>query len=180
MAEFSDIIRSRRSIRNYEDKAIPDDILNKILDTAKWTPSWANTQCWEIVVVKEPGLKTRLQGAMEKTNPAWKSLAAAPVVLGVCGKLESAGYYKGSVTTKFGDWFLFDLGLVTQTLCLAAQDEGLGTVITGLFDHDKAKEVLKVPAGFELVSLIPMGYAAKTPSIPKRREPEEFVHKETF
>ncbi|MFH0726124.1 MAG: nitroreductase family protein [Pseudomonadota bacterium] len=180
MTEFNEIVRARRSIRNYEERMVPDEILYKILDTVKWTPSWANTQCWEIIVVKDAGIKIRLQGAMEKTNPAWKSLAAAPVVLAVCGKLESAGYYKGSVTTKFGDWFLFDLGLASQTLCLAAQNEGLGTVITGLFDHDKAKEVLKVPAGYELVSLIPMGYPAKTPSVPKRRDTEEFVHKETF
>jgi len=180
MAEFNEIVRARRSIRNYEDRVIPDEILNKILDTVKWTPSWANTQCWEIIVVKDAGLKIGLQGAMEKTNPAWKSLGGAPVVLAVCGKLGGAGYYKGSVSTKFGDWFLFDLGLMAQTLCLAAQDEGLGTVITGLFDQDKAKEVLKVPAGYELVSLIPIGYPARTPSAPKRREPEEFVHQEPF
>lgn len=180
MADFDRIIQSRRSIRNFEDKAIPDELLNKILNTVKWTPSWANTQCWEIVVVKDSGLKTQLQEAMEKTNPAWKSLAGAPVVLGLCGKLESAGYYKGRVTTKFGDWILFDLGLAAQTLCLAAENEGLGTVITGLFNHDKAGEVLTVPAGYELVSLIPIGYPAKTPSAPKRREPEEYIHKETF
>jgi nitroreductase len=180
MVEFSEIIRLRRSIRNYDDKAISEEVLRSILDTAKWAPSWANTQCWEVIVVKEATLKTRLQGAMGKTNPAWKSLHTAPVVLAICGKLGSSGYYKEKVTTKFGDWFLFDLGLFTQSLCLAAQEQGLGTVITGLFDHDKAKEVLQVPEGYELVSLIPIGYPAKTPSVPKRREPVEFVHLETF
>lgn len=180
MADFLDVVRNRRSVRKYEDKAIPDAVLDTVLDTVKWTPSWANTQCWEIIVVKDAALKTQLQDVMGKTNPAWKSLAGAPVVLALCGKLESSGYYKGKVTTKFGDWFLFDLGLATQTLCLAAHDQGLGTVITGLFDQDKAAEILKVPAGYDLVTLIPIGYPAKTPSAPKRREAVEFLHNETF
>ncbi|MDX9787043.1 MAG: nitroreductase family protein [Desulfobacterales bacterium] len=180
MAEFSEVIRDRRSVRNYEDRPIPEAVLSHILDAAKWTPSWANSQCWEVIVVKDLELKRQLQGAMEKTNPAWKSMAAAPVVLAICGKLNSSGFYKEKVTTKFGDWFLFDLGLFTQSLCLAAQDQGIGSVITGLFDHNQAKAILKVPDGFELVSLIPVGYPARIPSAPKRREPVEFTHYETF
>jgi nitroreductase len=180
MTEFSEIIRTRRSIRNYEDRTVPEEVLNRVLETVKWSPSWANTQCWEIIVIKKMAMKTQLQEAMRNTNPAWKSLAAAPVVLALCGKLERAGYYQGNVTTKHGDWMLFDLGIAAQTLCLAAENEGLGTVITGLFDHDKAKEILKVPQGYEVVSLIPLGYPSKTPSAPKRREPAEYLHAETF
>ncbi len=180
MPEFSEVLRSRRSIRNYENKAIPDAVLHRVLDAAKWTPSWANTQCWEVIIVKSDALKSQLQESMDKTNPAFKSLVAAPVVLAVCGKTGIAGYYKDKVTTQFGDWILFDLGLFTQSLCLAATEQGLGTVITGLFDHAKAKQVLKVPERYELVSLIPIGYATKTPSAPKRKEPAEFVHDETF
>ncbi len=75
---------------------------------------------------------------------------------------------------------MFDLGLATQNLCLMAHDLGLGTVIVGLFDHDGAKQILNVPAGYELVVLIPMGYPAKTPSAPERREIEEFTHYDIF
>ncbi|MCK4467468.1 MAG: nitroreductase family protein, partial [Desulfobacterales bacterium] len=117
---------------------------------------------------------------ISKGNPAAKSIVAAPVVLAVCGRLGKSGYYKDKVSTKFGDWYMFDLGLATQTICLAACDFGLGTVIVGLFDHDRAKEILNVPAGYELVVLIPMGYPAKIPSAPKRREMNEFTHYDTF
>ena len=75
---------------------------------------------------------------------------------------------------------MFDLGLATQNLCLAAHACGLGTVILGLFDHNQAKTILKVPEGCELVSLIPMGYPAKRPSAPKRRQIEEFAHFDYF
>ena len=181
MSDLFEIIRERRSVRKYEEKDIPEDILNQVLEAVRWAPSWANTQCWEIVVIKDMSVKEKLQESFPpKGNPATKAIVAAPVLLALCGKLNSSGYYKDMVTTKFGDWFMFDLGIATQTICLAAHNLGLGTVITGLFDHDKAREVLKVPEGYELVSLIPMGYPAKRSSAPKRKEIGEFIHYDRF
>jgi nitroreductase len=180
MADFVKVIQNRRSIRNFLDQDVTDDTLVKVLEAVKWSPSWANTQCWEIVIVRQPETKQRLQETLSKGNPGTRATVEAPVLLAVCGKLQSSGYYKGEVTTKFGDWFLFDLGIATQSLCLAAANEGLGTVVIGLFDHDKAKEVVKLPEGYELVALIPLGYPAKTPSAPKRREVSEFTHDEKF
>jgi len=180
MADFMDVLKERRSIRSYDEKPVPEDVLHQVLDAVKWSPSWANTQCWEIIVVKDRAIRENLQTAMPPTNPASKSIVSAPVLLALCGKLKSAGLYKDVVQTKFGDWFMFDLGIAAQTLCLAAQNLGLGTVITGMFDHDKAKSILKVPEGYDLVSLIPMGYPAKTSSAPKRKEVSGFIHHDTF
>jgi len=180
MADFMDIVKGRRSIRRFEDKAVPEDQLNTVLEAVQWSPSWANTQCWEIVVVRDPVVKEQLQAAVPATNPAFKSMVEAPVVLVLVAKLQSSGYYKGQVTTKFGDWFMFDLGIAAQSICLAAHKLGLGTVIAGLFEHEKAKAVLGVPAGYELVALIPMGYAAKDSAAPKRREIGEFTHYDRF
>ncbi len=180
MAEFIDILKGRRSIRRYEDKKIPEEVLNRVFEAVKWSPSWANTQCWELVVVRDPATKERLQSTLSQTNPASKAMIQAPVVLALCGKLQSSGCYKGKVTTKFGDWFMFDLGLATQSICLAAHDQGLGTVVVGLFDHDRAREVLEVGEGYELVVMIPLGYAAKGSPAPRRREPADFVHEGRF
>lgn len=176
-----EIIRQRRSVRKYEEREIPEEMLNSVLEAVRWAPSWANTQCWEVVVIKDASVKEKLQATLPpKGNPALKAIGAAPVVLAICGKLKSSGYYKGQVTTKFGDWFMFDLGIATQNLCLTAHQLGLGTVIVGLFDHDKAKETLNVPEGFELAVLVPLGFPAKRSSAPKRREISEFVHDNTF
>ncbi len=180
MGQLMEAIKERRSIRKYEDKEVPEDLLKQVLEAVQWAPSWANTQCWEIIVVKDQAIKQQLQEVMGKGNPATKAIVDAPIVLVVCGKLKSSGYYKDQVTTKFGDWFLFDLGIATQNLCLAAHDLGLGTVIVGLFDHDKAANILAVPEGYELVALIPLGYPAKISSAPKRREIAEFTHSEKF
>ena len=180
MTDLMEVIKERRSIRKHEEKDIPEELVNRVLEAVRWTPSWVNTQCWEIIVVKDKKIKEKLQATISKGNRAAKSIVAAPVVLAVCGRLEKSGYYKDKVATKFGDWFMFDLGLATQNLCLMAHHLGLGTVIVGLFDHDRAKEILNVPAGYELVVLIPMGYPAKTPLAPKRREIEEFTHYDKF
>lgn len=179
MADLMDIIKERRSIRKYQDKEVPEEILSQVLESIRWAPSWANTQCWEVIVVKDPANKEKLQEAFE-TNPAKNAVVQAPVLIILCAKLESSGYYKGKVTTKLGDWFMFDLGLAAQTLCLTAHNLGLGTVIAGLFDHNKAKEALGVPEGYELVAIIPLGYPAKGSSAPKRREINEFTHYEKF
>ena len=180
MSEFFQTLEQRRSIRKYEERDVSEEALNRVLEAVKWSPSWANTQCWEVVAVREPAIKARLQETIAPKNPATRAIVAAPVVLALCGRLGVSGYYDKQVTTKFGDWYLFDLGIATQSLCLAAHDLGLGTVIVGLLDHDRAKAVLNVPDGVELVALIPLGYPAKVPSAPKRREVAEFMHQETY
>ena len=180
MSEFMDILKNRRSVRNFEDRQVEDEKLNQVLEAIQWSQSWANTQCWEVVVIKDQNVKTKLQETLVKGNPATKSMVEAPVLLALCAKLKSSGYYKEQVTTKFGDWFMFDLGLATQNACLAAHALGLGSVVVGLFDHDKAKEVLQVPEGYEIVDIIPLGYPAKIPKTPERREISDFTHNDTF
>ena len=164
--KFEEVLEKRRSIRKYDSKEVSPEALNTVLESIRWAPSWNNTQCWEVIVVKDPAQKEKPQGTLPKANPAWKSVMNAPVVLAICGKIGVSGYYTGQALTKFGDWYMYDLGLATQTLCLAARDQELGTVIIGTFDHDKAKEILAVPDKFELVSLVPIGYPAKISSAP--------------
>jgi nitroreductase len=181
MQNFMDIIRGRRSVRKYEDRQIPPEILNEVLEAVKWAPSWTNNQCWEIIIVKDRSIREKLQQTLPTTgNPAIKSIVDAPVLLAVCAKTKVSGFYKDQASTKFGDWFMFDLGVACQNLCLTAYSHGLGTVIVGLYDHQKAGEILKVPQGYEQVVLIPIGYPAKISGAPKRREVEEFIHHNTF
>ena len=181
MSEFMEVVRQRRSVRKYEDRPVPEELLATVLEAVKWAPSWANTQCWEIVVITDRGVKEALQATLPpKGNPALKAIIEAPVLLAVCGRKNSSGFYKDLVTTKFGDWFMFDLGIATQNVCLAAQSLGLGTVVVGLFDHDRAAEALQVPAGYEVVVLVPLGYPAKRSSAPSRRGIAEFVHRDRF
>ncbi len=178
--EFIEAVKDRRSVRKFEDKDIPEDILNHLLESVKWSPSWANSQCWEIIVIKNNEIREKLQSVMSKKNPATKAIASSPVLLAICGKLKSAGFYKDIAVTKFGDWMMYDLGIATQSICLGAQFLGLGTVIAGSFDHEAAGNILQLPDGYDIVTMIPVGYPAKIPSPPKRRELNEFVHYDVF
>jgi len=180
MADFMEIIKGRRGIRKYKDLEVSKEDLDKILEAIRWSPSWANTQCWETIVVKDLETKQNIQEALFESNPARGALVKAPVLITLCGKLQKSGYYNGKSTTKFGDWFMFDLGICTQSLCLTAHHLDLATVIVGLFDHDKVKEILNVPEGYEVVALIPLGYPDKEAKAPKRREISEFVHYDRF
>ncbi len=180
MSEFMEIIKNRRSIRKFEDTAISPSELDTLLEAARWAPSWANTQCWEIVVVRDESVKRALQDALPEGNPGRTSVMAAPMLLVVCGRRKQSGYYKGNVCTKFGDWFLFDLGIMTQNIALAAHAIGLGTVVLGLFDHDKARQIVNAPEDCEVVAILPIGRPAKTPPAPPRREQSAFVHHEHF
>ncbi len=180
MENLSNIIKGRRSIRRYQDKDIPDDLLNEVLESVRWAPSWANTQAWEVVVIKERALKESIQSTVKPRNPSLLALVNAPVLLVICGQLKKAGYYDDTYPTKFGDWFLHDLGLATQNLCLTAHNVGLGTVIVGLFDHDKVGKLINLPDNHEVLTLIPLGYPDQNPKPPKRREQSEYVHLEKF
>ncbi|RLI37892.1 nitroreductase, partial [Candidatus Bathyarchaeota archaeon] len=144
-------------------------------------PSWANTQCWEVVVVRDPERKKALSELLvPERNPAKNAVATAPVVLAVCGRKGVSGFYKGQPVTEKGDWLMFDVALAVQNICLAAHALGLGTVIVGALDHAKASELLGLPEDMELVVLIPLGKPAHEPKAPPRKELSEFVHLERY
>lgn len=180
MNELIKSILERRSIRRYTQDPIPDAAMDNILEAVKWSPSWANTQCWEIVVVRDQEMKEKLRDILSPKNPASIAMVSAPVVLAVCGWVKKSGYYKGEPVTRFGDWMLYDLGLATQNILLAAAAHNLGTVIVGAFDHDQAGSILCLPGSVEVVTLIPLGYPGHNPGPPQRRAVDDFVHHNTY
>jgi len=173
-------IKNRRSIRKFEDRNIPEEMMTTLFEAVQWAPSWANTQCCELIIVKDTSTKSQLHECIAPKNPATKAIGNAPAVIAFCGKKNQAGYYNDKVSTRFGDWLMYDLGLATQNFCLAAHELGLATVIVGLFDHDRAEKILQVPESYSLVTLVPVGFPAKKPSPPKRKSIEDLVHYEKF
>jgi nitroreductase len=180
MADLMEVLKGRRSHRNWEERDLGEDVVQELLEAVRWSPSWANSQCWEVVVVRTKEMKEALLEAVPKGNPARKHFTEAPVVFALCARAKEAGYYKNAETTVFGDWMLFDTGIAAQSLCLAAWARGIGTVVAGLMDHTKLKEVLGCPEGVMPVVLIPAGYPSREVNPPKRKEVQEFTHKEKW
>ena len=178
--DLMDAIKERRGIRKYRPDAVPEEALRMVMEAVRWAPSWANTQCCEVIVVKDPKVKSDLAAALSKGNPSLSSITEAPLVIVLCGIKGISGYFKGQVSTEKGDWLMFDTGLAMQNLCLAAHGLGLGTVIVGNFNHQKVAEILGVPQNVEVVAITPLGYRAVEGVAPKRKDLSEFVHYEKY
>ena len=176
-------IRNRRSIRQQKSDPFDDATLSKILEAARWAPSSGNNQEWRFIVVRDREIKAQLQTTRPKrATPQPQPIIDAPVVIAVVGELNKAGFSPDGTphTDKGGNWYLFDTGIATQNICLAAHALGLGTLIIGNFDSKKAAEILKVPAGFDVVVLVPVGYAAQPGGPIARKELSEIVFNDAF
>jgi nitroreductase len=179
--ELTDAILQRRSVRKFNDHVVTDEEIKQLMEAARWAPSWANTQVWEFVVIRDKGIIEKVVGTYVDKNPATKCSLGASALIAVCAKTGVSGCYGGKDVTKFPDWFMFDLGIAVQNVCLKAHELGLGTVVVGFMDHDACKKILGLPDGYEVVAVLPIGQpltAAKQG--PPRKELKEFVHLNTF
>jgi nitroreductase len=186
--ELMEAIKGRRSIRRYTSKAVDDKTLETILEAARQAPSWANTQCWRFIVVRDSQLRNRLADtAIEvvtgKPNRGAEAMRVTPIAIVACAELRKAGYYakegKAPVTDK-GDWYMYDVALAMQNLTLAAHALGLGTVHIGAFDAVKVAEILGVPEGYAVVAMTPLGYPDEEPTPRPRKELAETVFYDKF
>ena len=178
--EFYEVLRKRQSIRVYQSDPIAAEVLNRVLEAFRAAPSWANTQPWELVVVTDKAIKERLQTTLSKNNPASSAVADAPVVVCPIGITGVSGFYRGTPSTGRGDWMMFDLGIATEHLVLAAAAEGLGTVHVGAFDFQKVGEILNLPENRTVVELIPLGYPAYSPRTTPRKPLEDILFKNQY
>ncbi len=179
--ELHEAIMTRRSVRKFTDYRVTEEEINEIMDAVRWSPSWANTQCWEFIIIRDSELIKEVTDTYTSTNPARKCSESASVLIAVCAKSDSAGFKKGEPSTKFDSWFMFDLGIAVQTISLKAHDMGLGSVIVGSMDHDKCAELLNVKAPYEVAAILPVGKPVEFKKEgPKRREISEFTHLNRF
>jgi nitroreductase len=177
--ETLDAIRTRRSVRKYKPLSVKDDDLETVLESARWAPSWANTQCWRFVVVHDADMRLRLAETI-LSRRGLPAIREAPVVIVACAQLGESGYMKGEVATEKGDWYMFDVALAMQNMVLAAHDIGLGTVHVGYFHHKRVAELLGLPEGIVVVEMIALGYPDEDPPVPRRKEPSEIIFYERY
>jgi len=170
-------IRKRRSIRAYKPAPVDQKTLDAILEAGRLAPSWANTQTWRFVVVRDPQAKTRLADAANPPGTRNNNvMRQAPVLIAACAELNKAGFRDGkAVTDKEGYWFMFDSALALQNMVLAAEALGVGTLYIGAFDAKKAAVALGVPEGYVCVALLPLGYADEQPEARTRKAISEIV-----
>lgn len=170
--ELSQGIRERRSIRKYQQKPIPHDVIEQIVEDASFSPSWKNTQIARYVFIEDRETIDKIAADMVlgfELNE--KTLKRCPAVMLVTYVTKRSGYERdGSFSTPKGDGFeMFDAGIAAQTFCLAAYDKGIGTVITGYFDEEKIAKLVELPENQKIGAVIGMGYPDQEPEAPKRK-----------
>jgi nitroreductase len=163
-------INKRRSVRAYQNKPIPEDILNKILDAARLAPTAKNRQEFKLIVVKDPQTRKKLVEAANNQQ----FVGEAPVVIVAVGLTPE---YKMRCDIPADP---VDLAIVIDHMTLAAVEEGLGTCWIGSFYQDKVREVLGIPSSYKTVELLILGYPADTPKQKSRKSLNEIVCYEKF
>ena len=172
-------IAERRSIRNFTADPVAPEQEAALLEAIRWSQSWNNTQCWEAILVRDPGIKQELARTLG-SNPATTAVAEAPLVIALAARGSVSGCAGGRPVTPRGDWAMFDLGVAAQNLGLAAHALGLGAVTVGFFDIAKVDSLLGLPEGVSTMVLVPIGVPAKRPKPPRRRPTDEFSHQEKY
>lgn len=158
--EVLDFICARRSVRRFQKKPVPEEILEVLMKAAMAAPSGNNAQPWEFVIVRNPQIKEELSRVH-----SWVYMAAeAPVVIVVLGEKSSI-------------WWRDDCAAATENLLLAAANLGLGAVWCGIKENDApaVRKILSAPSNLDVLGIIPLGYPAEKPS-PNTKYRKSKVH----
>ena len=169
-------IKSRRSIRKYKPNAIDHSIIDSIVSTTSFSPSWKNTQITRFIAIEDQSILSTIAKCHVPDYNA-KIINQIPMLIAVSYIKGRCGFERdGSYSSKKGDrWQMFDAGVACQTFCLAAHDAGLGTVIMGIWDEDGITDLLQIPEDQELAALIAIGHPDIDPDTPKRKSVSDLL-----
>lgn len=168
--ELYEAIRSRYSVRAYEDRPVEQEKLDRILEAARLAPSGGNRQPWKFVVAREAALRKKLAAACN--DQAF--VAEAPVVIGGVGVLPE----RIMSCDVPGD--PVDVAIAMEHIALAATAEGLGTCWIGAFDQDQVRDLLGVGADAKVIEVMTLGYPADKPRPKNRHALDEIVCYESY
>ena len=175
--EFQPLIENRRSVRKYSPITdISKEQIQLLIKAALEAPSWKNTETGRYYCVLSEDMKQKLRKeCLCYANNDIKTEHAALIVTTFVH--NRAGFQKdGTPDNEIGNgWGCYDLGLQNENLILKAAELGLSTLIMGLRNADKIREMLSIPESETIVAVIAVGTADEEPSRPKRRELEDVL-----
>jgi nitroreductase len=166
--ETWDAITSRRNVREFEDRPIPEADLERILEAARRAPSASNRQLWDFVVVTDREQLQELSGVWQGGGHIARSAAAVAIVV------------PDESEQRMRELHAVDLGQASLQMMVAAADLGIGSGHSSVGDQDLARRVLGLPDDRIVGIIIDFGYPADRPlrpiRNPLRRPFDEVVH----
>lgn len=172
---LKEAIKTRRSVRRFQEKSVSREVIMDLLDMARWAPH--AYESWRFVVVEDEERKKELAAAARQ---GW--MASAPVILVVGADLmERPGIAGRWDAYKFRSIFpIQSTAAAIQNLMLTAVEHDLGTCWIGSFNEGDVARVVRFPFAVRPVAMIVIGYPADEPKDRERRPLEEVVFWETF
>ncbi len=164
--EVLEAIRTRRSVRKYEKRPVPEESVEKILEAGRWAPSANNSQPWSFIVLRDE----RVRKEVARAATYGRFLAEAPLGIAVV------------IDPKASTHPVEDGAIATQNMLLAAYALGLGTCWIGSYGsgyEEQVKRILGIPEDKRLLSLISVGFPAESRKS-ARRELKEFVFENRY
>ena len=157
-------VRTVMAVREYQDKPVPDEVVDRIIDAARLTASGSNRQPWHFVVIREREHLREL-GALVKTGP-YTARAGLAVV---------AAYLKESHVG------VSDVSRAIQSMILTAWADGVGSNWTGFGSLEGVRKAVGLPDDYEVLAVVPFGYPARpVKGIKKRKARNEVASAERF
>lgn len=178
-------LTTRRSIRKYADKAVSEELLNRLLAEAERTPTMGNLQLYSVIMTRSEEMKTKLAPA-HFNQPM---VCGAPVVLTFCADFRRTTLWAENRQAKPGyDNFLSfinastDALLYCQTFCNLAEEEGLGTCFLGttVYMPQMIIDTLQLPQLVFPVATITLGWPDEQPELSDRLPLRAIIHEETY
>ena len=178
-----ELSKKRRSIRRYKSDPVPTNVLNYIMEAARFAPSWQNKQCWKYILVIDPALKKQITERSTPQPPPTDGRPArprdwmsnAPVIIVGCADPKMSGSKDGK------EYYMLDMGISMEHIMLAAAEQGLGTCwVGGGFDEPIVKAALGIPEGIRVVALTPLGYADEMTAPRTRKMSSELLSKDRW
>lgn len=166
--DVKEAIRSRRSVRRFEDRPIPVRDLELLIEALRWAPSSGNLQARRFFFVLKKELKSALAGA----SYAQMFIASAPLVVVACADMERIAHY-GERGRKL--YAVQDVAAAIENMMLQAHELGLGSTWVGAFNELTVSEILELPEWVVPMAIVPIGYPGHIPNAPKRLKKEELV-----
>ncbi|MDR1922179.1 MAG: nitroreductase family protein [Candidatus Adiutrix sp.] len=171
--DFLELCQRRQSCRDFADRPVEHEKLVKCIEAAGLAPSACNSQPWSFVVAENPALTPEVaKCAMQMGINEYFSGAKAFIVV-----LEEHAVLMPKLRCILDSQYFAkgDLGAATLSICLAAEAQGLGSCIIGLFDREKLCRLLDIPIEKQFGALIAIGYPASDKVRPKNRKTLEEI-----
>ena len=167
---FLDLVRTRKSVREYLNKSVEREKIERCLEAARLAPSASNSQPWRFIVIDDPKLKeTVARKTFDRLISFNRFSLQAPVLIILISERPSFFVSIGEAI-KDKQFSLIDIGIAAEHLCLQATEEGLGTCILGWFDENGVKKLLDIPQSRRVELIITMGYPVSNEMHPKERK----------